>query len=62
MGKVKVPGSEHPAAMEYRSDETTANVILQDGQGYVSPDGYRWTSMEEEYDGNICLKAYTDDE
>ncbi len=62
MVKVKVPGSEHPAAMEYRSDETTANVILQDGQGYVSPDGYRWTSMEEEYDGNICLKAYTDDE
>ena len=62
MVKVRVPGSNYPAAMEYRSDDTTANVILEDGQGYVSPDGYRWTSMEEEYDGNICLKAYTDDE
>ena len=46
--------------MEYRADDQTANVNLEDGCGYVSVDGYRWSRIEEEYGGNICLKAYTD--
>lgn len=59
--KIRTPGSKYPVAMEYRADASTEQVILDDGEGYVSADGYRWIRMEEEYDGNICLKAYTDE-
>ncbi len=62
MVKIKTPDTEYPVAMEYRADSSTENVILDDGEGYVSTDGYRWIRMEEEYNGNICLKAYSDDE
>lgn len=57
--KIKTPGTEHPVAAEYRADENTQNVILDDGQGYVSQLGYTWTSAEESYACNVCLKAYT---
>ena len=60
MVKINTPGSDYPVAMEYRADDQTANVNLEDGCGYVSVDGYRWSRIEEEYGGNICLKAYTD--
>ena len=59
MVKINTPGSDYPVAMEYRADDQTANVNLEDGCGYVSVDGYRWSRIEEEYGGNICLKAYT---
>ena len=59
--KIKTPGEEYPVAMEYRADAATQRVILDDGEGYISPDGYRWTEVEETYGGNVCLKAYTDE-
>lgn len=59
--KIKTPGTEYPVAMEYCADSATDRAILEDGEGYVSAEGYRWVRMEEEYDGNICLKAYTDE-
>lgn len=58
--KITTPGSKYPVAMEYRADETTQQVILDDGEGYVSPDGYQWIQVEKEHEGNVCLKAYTD--
>lgn len=60
--RIKTPGAEYPAAMEYRADLATQSVILDDGEGYISPDGYRWTETETEYEGNVCLKVYTDNE
>lgn len=60
--KITTPDAAYPVAMEYKADEATKDVILEDGQGYISPDGYRWMSMEEEYEGNVCLKAYTREE
>ena len=57
---IKTPGSERPIAIEYVSSDLTKNVNLKDGQGFVSHDGINWTSSEEEYACNICLKAFTD--
>ena len=53
------PGETHPAAVEYRAGRAAGRVILEDGKGYLSPDGENWESAEESYDCNICLKAYT---
>lgn len=60
--EIHTPDEKYPAAIEYSGDLGTQNVILDDGEGYISPDGYRWVDVEEQYQGNVCLKAYTDDE
>lgn len=60
--KAVTPGSEYPAAAECEADEMTQNVDLSDGEGYISHNGILWSSSEEEYSCNICLKAYTDTE
>lgn len=60
--KIKTPDSKYPVAMEYRTEDTAESVILDDGDGYISADGYRWVGTETEYKGNICLKAYTDND
>ena len=37
----------------------TETVNLADGEGYISLDGEEWESAEEQYECNLCLKAYT---
>lgn len=49
----------HPLAVEYQADHATADVDVNDGKGYISPDGVRWEPMESRYQCNLCLKAYT---
>ena len=51
---------ERPIAIEYAASELTSNAVLDDGKGYVSFDGLTWASAEEEYECNVCLKAFTD--
>lgn len=51
---------KRPIAIEYQASELTQNAVISDGEGYVSPDGEHWTSAEEEYHCNVCLKAFTD--
>ena len=46
-------------AVEYPSDNVTETVNLADGEGYISLDGEEWESAEEQYECNLCLKAYT---
>lgn len=58
--KIKTPGSVRPVAIEYRADEYTANVVLDDGCGYVSLNGRSWEHVEESKNCNICLKMFTD--
>lgn len=53
-------GCDRPIAIEYAASDLTANAVLDDGKGYVSFDGITWTSAEQEYGCNICLKAFTD--
>ena len=58
--QICTPESERPIAIEYAASELTQNVVLEDGQGFISHDGSLWVSSEEEYACNICLKAFTD--
>lgn len=57
--KLKTPGAIHPVAIEYQPPDSTGTVDLSDGEGYLSADGKRWVSAEQEQNCNLCLKAYT---
>jgi hypothetical protein len=61
---ISTPGAENPLAIEYKvaDDDFTKNVIIEDGQAYVSSQGTNWKSLEQmEEPSNLCLKAYSDD-
>lgn len=53
--------AEHPVAVEYKNPEVEADIDISDGEGYLSSDGKNWQSAEEQYDCNVCLKAFTKD-
>lgn len=55
---LNTPDAVHPLAIEYVADETTVNVDLSDGEGYISSDGQNWESAEETQNCNLCIKAY----
>lgn len=57
--RIETPGVEYPAASEYRANEITEHVTIDDGEGYISADGYRWERTETKYECNLCLKVYT---
>jgi len=48
-----------PVAAEYQMDEATQMVTIEDGEGYISYNGWAWESTETLYDCNVCLKVYT---
>ena len=49
---------QHPMAIEYKADESTRNVDLSDGEGYISTNGKNWENVEETQSANLCIKAY----
>lgn len=53
------PGSVHPMAIEYAADEVTENVILEDGESYISANGSRWESVDTVEECNLCIKAFS---
>ncbi len=55
---LKTLDSVHPMAIEYKADETTRNVDLSDGEGYISTNGKSWENVEETQSANLCIKAY----
>ena len=57
---ITTPGSERPIAIECDAGDRTANLDLEDGEGYMSLYGESWHNAEEE-SANICLKAFTVD-
>lgn len=57
--KIKTPDAVHPIAIEYAAGKATKNVILDDGEGYISYTGNSWEHVEESKGCNICLKMYT---
>ncbi len=57
--KILTPDSVHPLAIEYAADESTQDVDLTDGEGYISPQGTNWEHVEESQNCNLCIKAYT---
>lgn len=58
--RIDTPNSLRPIAVEMYKDYATTSVDLTDGEGYISLYGKSWERIEEAYDCNICLKAYTD--
>lgn len=58
--RIDTPNSLRPIAVEMYKDYATTSVDLTDGEGYISLYGKSWECIEEAYDCNICLKAYTD--
>lgn len=56
---INTPNEELPMAMEYRADEVTETVILEDGESYVSPNGFSWDKAEVFGECNLCIKAFT---
>lgn len=55
---IKTPDSVYPMAIEYKADESTRNVDLSDGEGYISTNGKNWENVEETQSANLCIKAY----
>jgi len=53
------PGAVHPLAIEYVADRATANVITEDGEGYISINGTDWENVKEVIDCNLCIKAFS---
>lgn len=58
--KIRTPNSERPIAIEYVAGDSTRDVILSDGEGYISLQGRRWESSEKTQNSNVSLKAFTD--
>ncbi len=54
------PGNPHPLAVEYCAGESTSEVDITDGEGYISMSGNSWSRVEDYAKGNLCIKAYTD--
>ncbi|HIU03641.1 MAG TPA: hypothetical protein IAB63_10360 [Candidatus Onthocola gallistercoris] len=54
-------GASYPIAIEYQASDLTQTADISDGRGLISPDGSSWSFAEEEYQCNVCLKAFTDE-
>ena len=57
--RITTPNSDRPVAVEYAYDKQTSNVVLEDGEGYVSLKGISWDNTESSNLCNVCLKVYT---
>lgn len=56
------PGSVHPMAIEYAADAATKDVILNDGESYISTNGSKWESAGSVEACNLCIKAFTNNQ
>lgn len=59
---VHTPGATHPMAIEYDSgDRFLDNIILDDGEGYISYSGTHFINVKDKQKCNLCIKAFTND-
>lgn len=58
--RITTPDAVHPLAIEYAADDATKDVILDDGEGYISVSGSEWENVRNVEDCNICIKAFSD--
>lgn len=59
---IYTPGATHPMAIEYDSgDKFLDNIILDDGEGYISYTGNQFINVQEKQECNLCIKAFTND-
>lgn len=59
---LNTPEATNPMAVEYAGDEVTADAVIDDGEGYISPSGVFWERVEENSKCNLCIKAYSNRE
>ena len=57
---VTTPGVDKPVAVELKKDSYTQNVTTENKESYISLTGGSWENTQEDFETNICLKAYTD--
>lgn len=53
------PNSVHPMAIEYVADDVTKDVVLDDGESYISANGTNWVSADTVEECNLCIKAFS---
>lgn len=56
------PNAVRPMAIEYAADRATQDVILDDGESYISANGVSWKSANEVEDCNLCIKAFSNNQ
>ena len=56
------PNSIRPMAIEYVADKATQNVILDDGESYISANGVSWKSADTVEECNLCIKAFSNNQ
>lgn len=56
------PNAVHPMAIEYDADDTTKDVILDDGESYISSNGFNWVKAETVQECNLCIKAFSNNQ
>lgn len=57
---IYTPGATHPMAIEYDSgDKFLDNIILDDGEGYISYSGKQFINVKDKQECNLCIKAFT---
>lgn len=59
---ITTPGAVHPLAIEYDADIATKNVVLDDGEGYISANGYKWENVNQVEECNLCIKAFSNNQ
>lgn len=60
---IKTPGSTHPMAIEYDTgDDSLKTVDLEDGEGYISPNGVQFINVKTKQNCNLCIKAFSEDD
>lgn len=57
--KITTPNAVHPVAVEYVAGAATEEVVISDGEGYISHKGKTWDSVETKQKCNVCLKVFT---
>ena len=59
---LKTPSATHPMAIEYDSgSKFLDNIILDDGEGYISYTGSEFINVKDKQECNLCIKAFTND-
>ncbi len=56
------PGAIRPMAIEYAADKATQNVILDDGESYISANGAKWKRADTVEECNLCIKAFSNNQ
>lgn len=56
------PNAIRPMAIEYAADRATQNVILDDGESYISANGVSWKRADTVEDCNLCIKAFSNNQ